>query len=924
MNVLRKIASLFGAAPPDYQCLAPDPAAEDIKARFRERCRRFRRLLSANKTALEAIAEVEHLLRSPKPFSMRHIRSAATRAGSGVFQMIQNINALSDNAYPGLMDSFARLENQMEGLMAPPLPSASGPPVLSLKETGLAVLPQVGGKMANLGEIFNHVGLPVPDGFAITADAYHRFMRHNCLQEEIDSRVQANDIASLDDLFSLSTSIQQRIRAAAMPQDVAEAITDQVEAMLERAGTRRDRLRLALRSSAVGEDALGASFAGQYHSELNVHPDEALDVWREIVASKYAVTAMSYRYQRGIPDHSVPMCVGVLAMVNAYAGGVAYSRDPVRPHLQCINAVRGLPAAVVDGSFSPDRLMLNRQRPVQVLEAQAAYKPFRLYCDPDGGVRRVPLDAAESSALCIDTALACRLGELALALEEYYGEPQDVEWAADEDGELVILQSRPIKEACRDGGREAMNEVVDGVAETSPHAPEASPQPSAECHATHGLPHLPPPLLRGGQCVSPGVGAGVAVILRKDADILSFPQGGILVVERAEPRWATLLSRASAVLTEAGGTAGHLASVAREYGLPAIFGLPGALAMVEALREQQDEIQPRITVDAVRGAVYDGLHPEIPGAVPRRNLMEGSPVHQTLHALSRLMVPLNLLNPESPDFSPEYCQSLHDITRFCHEKSVSLMFGEEEAHYGNYGSGNSGKQLKAGVKLKYWIVDIDDGFIKPVSGSVVELSNIRSAPMLALWHGMTAVPWAGPPATDASGFFSVVMESTMNRDLETTTGSALANHNFLMISSTFMNLQARFGYHFCTAEAQAGPHPHENYVSFQFKGGAASVDRRIARAHMVGDLLEEFGFRVDVKQDALFATAEGYDVQNSLARARLLGYLLIHTRQVDMIMHNAPQAAALRQKLRQDMGTLMHTPPPTIEDTPHEHLGNHP
>lgn len=894
MNLLRRLAALFGASPgsvdaADLMDAAPDPVAEEVKARFRERCRRFRHLLSANKTALEAIAEVEQLLRGPQPFSMRHVRSAATRAGAGVFQMIQNINALSDNAYPALLDSFARLERRMEELMVTPLPPADGPLALPLTETGLAMLPQVGGKIANLGEIHNHVGLPVPDGFAITADAYHRFMRHNNLQEDIDSRIQATDIDSLDDLFSLAAGIQQRILGAAIPADVEEAITTQLQALLERAGEGRRDVRLALRSSAVGEDALGASFAGQYHSELNVHPDETLEVWREIVASKYAVTAMSYRYQRGIPDYSVPMCVGVLTMVNARAGGVAYSRDPMRPHLQCINAVPGLPKAVVDGSFSPDRLVLDRNRPVRLLEAHAARKPFRFSCDPDGGMRRIALEGAEAEALCLDEAQACRLGELALALEEYYGEPQDVEWAVDDKGELVILQSRPLKDA----GKEAAGAAADNSPENKEKADTAA------------LAGLPPPLLQGGECVSPGVGAGVAALLRKDADILSFPQGGVLVVERAEPRWATLLSRASAVLAEAGGTAGHLASVAREYGLPAIFGLPGALAAVEALRAQPDG-ERHITVDAVRGAVYAGLHPEIPGAAPRPNLMDGSPVYQTLHELSRLMVPLHLLDPESPEFCPENCRSLHDITRFCHEKSVNLMFGQEEGLHASHG-----KQLKAGVKLKYWIVDIDDGFIKPVPGPVVELGNIRSAPMLALWKGMTAVPWAGPPATDASGFFSVVMESTMNRDLETTTGSALANHNFLMISSTFMNLQARFGYHFCTAEAQAGPAAHENYVSFQFKGGAASVDRRILRARMIGELLEEFSFRVDVKQDALFATAEGHDAHNSLVRTALLGYLLIHTRQVDMIMHNAAQVAALRDKLRKDMTALAGTMSPT-------------
>ena len=178
--------------------------------------------------------------------------------------------------------------------------------------------------------------------------------------------------------------------------------------------------------------------------------------------------------------------------------------------------------------------------------------------------------------------------------------------------------------------------------------------------------------------------------------------------------------------------------------------------------------------------------------------------------------------------------------------------------------------------------------------------------MLALWKGMTAIPWAGPPGADAAGFFSVVMESAMNRDIEASTASNMSNHNFLMISSTFMNLQARFGYHFCTVEAQTGPDAHENYVNFQFKGGAASLDRRILRARMVGDILEECGFRVDVKEDALFATAEGYDAAHSLARTTLLGYLVIHTRQVDMVMNNAAHAAQLRETYRQDIRKLLH------------------
>ena len=159
---------------------------------------------------------------------------------------------------------------------------------------------------------------------------------------------------SMDDLFSLSAALQQCILNAPLPPQLEQAIEAAVAGMVERCGS---ELRLALRSSAVGEDALGVTFAGQYRSELNVLPEEACEVWKEIVASKYAVTAMSYRFQRGIPDEAAPMSVGVLSMVQALAGGVAYSRDPVASRQGrgqvTLNAVPGLPQAVVDGPSHP-------------------------------------------------------------------------------------------------------------------------------------------------------------------------------------------------------------------------------------------------------------------------------------------------------------------------------------------------------------------------------------------------------------------------------------------------------------------------------------------------------------------------------------------------------------------------------------------
>lgn len=216
-------------------------------------------------------------------------------------QMVRELNALSDNQYESLQTAFNDVSGRITDVLERKSLVTDGPLLLPLTDIRLGDMPQVGGKMANLGEVSANVGLAVPDGFAVTVNAYHAFMEYNGLRDEISRRIQSADMDSMDDLFSLSAALQQCILNAPLPPQLEQAIEEAVAGMVERCGS---ELRLALRSSAVGEDALGVTFAGQYRSELNVLPEEACEVWKEIVASKYAVTAMSYRFQRGIPDEA--------------------------------------------------------------------------------------------------------------------------------------------------------------------------------------------------------------------------------------------------------------------------------------------------------------------------------------------------------------------------------------------------------------------------------------------------------------------------------------------------------------------------------------------------------------------------------------------------------------------------------------------
>lgn len=825
---------------------------EAVKVAVRRRCDGFRRLLSANKRALEAMSSIEEQLRGHQPFGMDYVRAVSTEVATAVFQMVREVQALSHDGCPGLAEALARITAEMESRLVLPQASTDGPLVIPLQDLRLKDVPLVGGKMAALGELAAHVGLDVPDGFAVTVAAYERFMAHNDLRGELERRIQATDTSDLDQLFSLSAALQQCVLSASLPSELETAITDSVDAMHARAG---DGLLLAVRSSAVGEDGAQASFAGQYRSELDVLPEEVCQVWKEIVAAKYSLTAMTYRRQHGIPDSAVPMGVGVLAMVRAVAGGVAYSQDPLYPGPEgrlVINAVNGLPRGVVDGTITPHTYVCSRSSPPQLLETHPGEGPLPLAADQ-----------------------VQRLARVALALEEYHNVPQDVEWALDgSSGRIIILQSRPLQVVERSADTR-LEQRMDAVDDDLPL------------------------LASGGIPVSPGLAVGEVFVARKEADMLAFPEGAILVIERAWPRWAPLLSRAAGLVSESGGLAGHLASVAREYALPAIFGLTDACRLLEGAGQ--------VTLDADHGRILAGRNPSVmsDSAAVRPNLMMDSPVFRCLQDVARLVTPLHLLDPSSPDFAPDHCRSLHDITRFCHENSVRLMLsGEGDV------SGQIGKQLRAGAKLQYWVLDMGSGFSEVVTGPIVDLSHIASCPMLALWDGLTAVPWAGPPAVDAGGMMSAIFESAMNPALESMAANSMAERNIFIIDRRYMLLQARYGYHFCTVESLADDQAHENFVNFQFKGGAADMRRRCLRASLLADVLEEQGFRTEARQDALFAVAEGLDRIQTLQKTALLGYVLLHSRQTDMIMQDHVRSQSLRNKWCEDMAVL-------VRDWPH-------
>ncbi len=845
----------------------PEEQAEDagtLAAReaVRARGRDFRLLIAANSQALRIMAELEEALAGHEPFGMAWLRARAVAVSAAVFQMIHRLGGLAPGRHAGLRERFAAVNREIDALLCPQCVWDETPLVLPLSEVRASHAPNCGGKMAMLGELGAH-GLPVPQGFVITAAGYRRFLAAGDLQAEIDRLIQSADVERLDALMALSSGLQNMILAAPLPEDLSAAILSAYDGLAARLS---GPPQLAVRSSALGEDAAGASFAGQYHSELNVGREGLLDSYRSVVASKYGVAAMAYRQSKGLRDEDVAMCVGCLCMVPAAAGGVVYTQSPVDPDDDAlvVTATPGLPKAIVDGGVTPDVFTVARGGEADGLSIRSreiAHKQVRLDSREGEGLERRELSDAEAGLPALDDAAVLELAAMCLRVEDMFAEAQDIEWARDAAGRFYLLQTRAL--------------------------PRQAPRPQA---AAALRPEGVPVLAEGGVTASGGAAAGPVHVVAKEADFLTFPRGGVLVVETSSPRLAALLSRASAVVAGHGSAAGHLASVAREFGVPALFGVADAPRVLAGAGT--------VTVDADGRAVYAGSVESLlgagrdPAAPP-----PDSPVRRVLEAVAGLVVPLSLLDPDSPEFAPENCRTLHDMTRYCHEMAVREMFesGDQAA-----AAAGTGKRLAVGRATKYWVVDLGGGFLREIPGTSAPLADIACAPMLAVWAGMTAIPWQGPPAPDAKGFLALVAQSAANRDIEPGLDSAFAQRDYFLIDRDSCTLQARFGYHFCTVDSHAGGRPEENYAAFQFKGGAADMRRRTVRAELVGRILARRGFITEVRGDALFARIENRPREELLRLLMVLGHLLVHTRQIDMVMGEARTAAAWEEKLDRD------------------------
>ena len=454
-------------------------------------------------------------------------------------------------------------------------------------DIGLADLEQVGGKNSSLGEMISNLsaaGVVVPDGFATTAEAYWRFIGDTGLADLISAELAGLDT---DDVRRLA-EVGGRIRAAVVDQRFPADLETDIRTAYDRLAGGDEEKSFAVRSSATAEDLPDASFAGQQETFLNVRGIDAILVAvRQVFASLFNDRAIAYRVHHGFAHEQVALSAGVQQMVRSDVGasGVMFTMDTESGFADAvfITSSYGLGEAVVQGAVNPDEFYvykpaLKAGRPA-ILKRGIGAKATKMIYTADRTVGKttefVDVPEADRRLLSLTDAEVEELARQAVAIEEHYGRPMDIEWGKDGvDGRLYILQARPETVQSRRAIGSMQRFRLDQRG----------------------------PVLVEGRAIGQRIGAGSVRVLQSVEAMHEFVPGEVLVADMTDPDWEPIMKRAAAIVTNRGGRTCHAAIIARELGIPAVVGTS------RATRELADGRPVTVScAEGDTGFVYDGI-----------------------------------------------------------------------------------------------------------------------------------------------------------------------------------------------------------------------------------------------------------------------------------------------------------------------------
>jgi pyruvate,water dikinase len=810
---------------------------------------KFQSILAKNNQALELIADMGDKLGGDYIFDRQYIISVSTQLSDLVHKLIYDMNTLAPKKYIDLINIFEEISQQIEQEINGQWILPEGDAVIPYRSWNQDLSEEVGNKNANLAEIRNVLELATPEGFAITTSAFRAFMEWNKLDEPIQELLLAWNDEPERSTEETAAAIEKLILGAEAPPVVRQGIIA-AAAQLSQGHRRGNGSLFAVRSSAWGEDT-EHSFAGQYKSFLAVPESKLLDCYKAVLASAYSASVLEYRREKGFLIHEIAMAACCQAMIETKASGVLYTIDPASPESDTviISAAWGLGPPVVEGKAEVDQYVLSRDAPHSLKSLKIVHKTSMLVAEKGGGTSTQSVPEELESKPCLSIEQMSRLSEMALLIERYFKRPQDVEWALDGNDNLVILQARSLRIKTRG---------------------DASLCNITTVRSSH------PVILEGqGIVVQQGVATGKVVVVEENEDLSDFPLGSILVTGQTSPRLARVIRKVHGIITDVGSPTGHMATIAREFRVPTIVNTKVATRLLKTGDE--------VTMDATQNVVFGGIVRELCYyEFTEEPVFAESYEYRLLRRILRKISPLNLVDPHHKNFTPAGCRTYHDIIRFIHEKAVEELIHLEAGRWRS--SDHVAKRLKFDIPLGLIVIDIGGGIEAVAETSDVRPPDIASIPMRAFLSGLTEPGmWDTAPVSVDFGSFMSSLTRTFSSGLAS---PDYVGQNLAVISREYFDLSLRLGYHFNIVDAYISDSPNDNYAYFRFIGGVTDIARRSRRAKFIAAVLEEYGFRVEIRGDLVVGRIKKLEQSKMEEKMAIIGCLVAYTRQLDIRMHS--------------------------------------
>lgn len=522
--------------------------------------------------------------------------------------------------------------------------------VLWFDELRRADVGLVGGKSSSLGELTSSVDVPVPYGYATTANAYRYFMEKTGQNKKIHKMLQElQDVEDSVELHEVCTKIRESICSATMPEDLAEQIGKAYEELAEKVGEKNPFV--AVRSSATAEDLPDASFAGQQDTYLNVTGrDMVIRKVKECYASTFTDRAVYYRAKKNFDHENVALSAAVQMMADAKAAGVMFTVNLATgaDDSIMIEGSWGLGEYIVQGTVTPDNFVVDKDS-LTITSRRINDKSIELIRKEGGDVEERKVEPERAKAQVISDEQIAQLADYAKRIEKHYGCYMDMEWAVDHKDRLWILQARP--------------ETVWSKKNKEKKSEEETVMTTDHNVLVKGLP------------ASPGMAAGKCHVITDPKDIDTFKEGEVLVTTMTSPDWVPAMKKAVAIVTDAGGMTCHASIVSRELGIPCVVGTKSrSVEATGVLKTGQD-----ITIDARNGIIYDGIVADL--------VKKGTPAAQaagTAAVAAEYFPPTGtrvLMNLGDPDLADKYASLPCDGIGLMREEFIWTTFIHEHPLY---------------------------------------------------------------------------------------------------------------------------------------------------------------------------------------------------------------------------------------------------